>query len=87
MNTQQNEQELKSERVPSDLVAAEEPYRIALKSERVQEEIAAGGAGGVEGARVRVELAGNPRQPLTIELSGLDAVINVHGTASGPVAG
>ena len=40
METQQQVQELKAERVQEEIAAADEPFRLSLKAERVQEPVA-----------------------------------------------
>lgn len=77
METKKSVQELKSERVQQELVA-EEPFRIWLKSERVQEPaLAASGGGGT--APFLYELAVNQRQAVSsIELRPLEAIIHFN---------
>jgi len=72
-------QELKSERVQEELLA-EEPYRISLKSERVQAAVAAGGAEGKVSSVF--EVAVNQMQPVTIDLLEMQAVLTLYGAAS-----
>ena len=72
MDTQQTVQKLN----------VEEPFRISLKAERVQEpELAALGAGA--SLPSAFELTINQKQPVTIELLGLQTVITLHETAAG----
>ena len=60
----------------------EEPLRISLKAERVQQpELAALGAGAPMPSAF--ELTINQKQPVTIELLGLQTVITLHETAAG----
>ena len=87
MNTMQAEQELKSERVQEEnVLVAEEPFRIWLKAERVQEPAFA-----VLGAGVPLtsafELTVNQKQPVTIELPAIQTIITLHGTAAGAGTG
>ena len=60
----------------------EEPFRISLKAERVQEpSLAALGAGMPMSSAF--ELTINQKQPVTIGLLGLQTVITLHETAAG----
>ena len=69
MDTQQTVQKLN----------VEEPFRISLKAERVQQpELAALGA--EVPLTSAFELTINQKQPVTIELPGLQAVITLHRT-------
>ena len=91
METQQvvQVQELKAERVQGELMAAEEPYRVSLKAERVQgpAEFVSVGALGAEAPLSSVfEMTINQRQTVTIDLVALQIVITLHGPAAG-VAG
>jgi len=81
METQQMEQDLKSERVQEELTAAAEPYRVSLKAERVQEPALA--EIGAVGRSSAFEMTINQKQPVTIELLGLEVVITLHGTEAG----
>ena len=76
-------QELKAERVQEEIaLAVEEPFRISLKAERVQEPaFATLGAGGPLSSAF--ELTINQRQPVTIELPALQTVITLHGMTTG----
>ena len=72
MDTQQTVQKLN----------VEEPFRISLKAERVQEpELAALGAG--VPLPSAFELTINQKQPVTIGLLGLQTVITLHEPAAG----
>ena len=83
MNTMNAVQELKSERVQEELaLVAEEPFRIWLKSERVQEPAFAALGAGVPMSSA-FELIINQKQPVTIELPAFQAVITLHGTTAG----
>ena len=79
---QQDEQDLKSERVQGEIAfIAEDPVRISLKAERVQEPaLAVLGAGAPMPSAF--ELTINQKQPVTIELLGLQTVITLHETAA-----
>lgn len=80
MKTQQMVQELKAERVQEELMPAEEPCRIWLKAERVQEPALT--AGGVEGKlSSSFELSFNQLQSARIELLAMQAVVTVHTQA------
>ena len=71
METQQTVQKLN----------VEEPFRISLKAERVQEPaLAALGAGMPMSSAF--ELTINQKQPVTIGLLGLQTVITLHETAA-----
>jgi hypothetical protein len=70
-------QELKSERVQQELVLGE-PFRISLKSERVQEALAPAGAMGKVSAVY--ELSFNQERAVTIELRELQTVITLSAT-------
>jgi hypothetical protein len=60
----------------------EEPFRLSLKAERVQQpELAALGAGVPMSSAF--ELTINQKQPVTIELPALQVVITLHGTTAG----
>lgn len=97
MDTKQTVQELKSERVQSNLVVpvrkellftdvADEPCWISLKAERV--ELPADLAGAVpRQLTLSLELAISQQQPMTIETAG--TVIKLHGTlaANGEAGG
>jgi hypothetical protein len=76
-------QELKAEPVQEEIaLVAEEPFRISLKAERVQEPaFAALGAG--RPLSSAFELTINQRQPVTIELPAIQTVITLHGTTAG----
>jgi hypothetical protein len=73
-------QELKSERVQEELVAAvEEPFWISLKSERVQEPALA--AAGMEATVASLyELSFNQMSVVTVRLAEPQAVITLHAT-------
>ena len=83
MDTQQTVQELKAERVQEEIaLVAEEPFRIWLKAERVQEPAFA--ALGTEVPMSSAfELTINQKQPVTIELPALQTVITLHGPKAG----
>jgi hypothetical protein len=81
-------QELKSERVQEEL-AVEDPGRIWLKSERVQEPAVFGGGGESGGGGNVVsffELSLNRQQAVTIELLSHQVVITLHGPMTGGAA-
>jgi hypothetical protein len=81
METMSFEQELKSERVQEEKRrVVEEPCTVTLKSERVQQP-----AYLTEGGRQSsfFELSLSQKQPVTIELLSLQAVITLHGVNPG----
>lgn len=65
----------------------EEPFRISLKAERVQEPALAVLGAAALGAGMPMssafELTINQKQPVTIGLLGLQTVITLHETAAG----
>jgi hypothetical protein len=79
MKTQQIGQEQGQEQ-KQELIA-EEPYRVSLKAERVQEPAFSGG--GAVPLSSGFELTMNQVQPLTIDLLGIQVVITLHGTNAG----
>jgi hypothetical protein len=78
MKTQQMDQELKSERVQEEM-AAEEPFRVYLKSERVQEPALAD----AWEESTSLELTLPQQQPVTITLQAFQIVITLHSTTAG----
>jgi hypothetical protein len=79
METTQNEQELKAERVQEELArVVVEPFRISLKAERVQGPSASAVEPAAQGAAVvALSLELSERQPVTIALTGEGATITV----------
>ena len=79
MEIENTVQELKAERVQEELMA-QEPFRIWLKAERIQEpELAAAGAEGTPPSSF--ELALSQPQAVTIELLSVQAVVTLYGPA------
>ena len=82
-DVQQDVPDLKSERVQQEIAfIVEEPVRISLKAERVQQPALAALGAGTPMSSV-FELTINQKQPVTIELLGLQTVITLHETAAG----
>ena len=84
METQQDVQELKAERVQEELAAADEmPFQISLKAERVQDPaLALAGAGGI--ISTAYELSSNLRS-VAIEIGQSQISVTVFETG-GPKA-
>jgi len=77
METQKVVQELKAERVQQELML-EEPFRISLKAERVQESLVPAGAGGT--VSFAYELSFNQMRDVTVALNEPQVVITLIAT-------
>jgi hypothetical protein len=93
MDTKQGVQKLKAERVQEELMAepvrngllfvdvADEPVWVSLKAERVQEPALFANSPNEKLSSV-LELTVSQKQPMTIELPALGAIIKLHGTTA-----
>ena len=79
METTQNVQELKAERVQEELaLLAEEPFRISLKAERVQVPSVSAVEPAAQGvAAVALNLELSDMRQVRIELPGMDTIITI----------
>ena len=77
--TKQAVQELKPERVQEEItLVAEEPFRISLKAERVQQPSALGAEPAAQpSSAFEMSLTLSPKQPVRIDLSAFGASITI----------